>query len=90
MATTKSIARTEEQRLEAVIAQLKANRTSPTKNGGGAIVDRLADFAADSVLNVSRIAAGFAAAGENARYSFDQERERQTRRTAQRLLALAQ
>lgn len=88
--TAKSIARTEEQRLEAVIAQLKANRGTNIKPTGGAIVDKLADYAADSVLNLSRIAAGFAAAGENARYSFDQERERQTRRTAQRLLQLAQ
>jgi hypothetical protein len=88
--TSKSIARSEEDRLNAVIAQLKANRGVSVKPAGVALVDLVADFAADSVLNASRVAAGFAAAGENARYSFQQERERQTRRTAQRLLALAQ
>ncbi len=85
---TKTETRSEEQRLQAVIDQLKANRSVKTPSNLN-LVERLADAAADSVHNIARVGAGFAAAGENARYSFDAERERQTRRTAQRLLQLA-
>lgn len=79
-------AKTEQQRLDELVAALKANRG--TKRPGN-LVDRLADMAADSGRSISRIGAGFAAATENASLAFEAERERQTRRTAQHLLALA-
>jgi hypothetical protein len=72
--------------VDRIVEQLKAARG--TKRPGN-LVDRLADLAADSGRDLSRIGAGFSAAYENAGLSFAAERERQTRRTAERLLALA-
>lgn len=78
--------KTEQQRVEELVAALKAARG--TKRPGN-LIDRLADMAADSGRGLSRIGAGFAAAAENASFAFEAERDRQTRRTAQHLLALA-
>lgn len=75
----------DDEKLANIIAALKASRS--TKKPGN-LVDRLADSAADAGRSISRIAAGFAAATENAALSFGAERERQTMRTAQHLLAL--
>ena len=72
--------------VDRIVEQLKAARG--TKRPGN-LVDRLADLAADSGRGISRIGAGFSAAVENAGLSFAAERERQTRRTAEHLLALA-
>ena len=82
---TVSIA-SDDEKLANIIAALKASRG--TKKPGN-LVDRLADSAADAGRSISRIAAGFAAATENAALSFEAERERQTMRTAQHLLALS-
>ena len=82
---TVSIA-SDDEKLANIIAALKASRG--TKKPGN-LVDRLADAAADSGRALSRIGAGFAAATENAALSFEAERERQTVRTAQHLLALS-
>lgn len=49
----------------------------------------LADKVADSARGVARIGAGAAAGVENAAFSFAAERERQTRRTAEAILAAA-
>ena len=76
----------EDEKLANIIAAIKANRG--TKKPGN-LVDRLADAAADSGRALSRIGAGFAAATENASLAFETERERQTVRTAQHLLALS-
>ena len=76
----------EDEKLANIIAAIKANRG--TKKPGN-LVDRLADAAADSGRALSRIGAGFAAATENASLAFEAERERQTVRTAQHLLAQA-
>lgn len=76
----------DDEKLANIIAALKASRG--TKKPGN-LVDRLADAAADSGRALSRIGAGFAAATENAALSFEAERERQTVRTAQHLLALS-
>ena len=79
-------AKTEQQRLDELVAALKANRSTKKP---GTLVERLADAAADSGRGISRIGAGFAAATENASLAFEAERDRQTRRTAQHLLQLA-
>ena len=84
---TKTEQRTDEQRLQEIMAQLKANRTATRSSSN--ITERFADAAAGLGNSVSRIAAGFAAAAENASLAYDIERERQTRRTAQHLLDLA-
>ena len=76
----------EDEKLANIIAAIKASRG--TKKPGN-LVDRLADAAADSGRALSRIGAGFAAATENASLAFETERERQTVRTAQHLLALS-
>ncbi len=83
---TKTEMKSEEARLNELVAMLKANRSVKVP---GSIVDRLADMAADSGRGLSRIGAGFAAATENAALAFEAERDRQTRRTAQHLLQLA-
>ena len=75
----------DDEKLANIIAALKASRG--TKKPGN-LVDRIADAAADSGRALSRIGAGFAAATENASLAFEAERERQTVRTAQHLLAL--
>lgn len=72
--------------VDRIVEQLKAARG--TKRPGN-LVDRLADMAADSGRGISRIGAGFSAAVENAGLAFEAERDRQTRRTAEHLLALA-
>ena len=76
----------DDEKLAKIIAALKASRG--TKKPGN-LVDRLADAAADAGRSISRIGAGFAAATENASLAFEAERERQTVRTAQHLLAQA-
>ena len=73
--------------LERVMAMLVASRG--TKKQSVSITEFLTDKAADSGRALSRIGAGFAAATENAALSFEAERTRQTRRTAQFLLAQA-
>ena len=73
--------------LERVMAMLVASRG--TKKQSVSITEFLTDKAADSGRALSRIGAGFAAAAENAALSFEAERTRQTRRTAQFLLAQA-
>ena len=78
--------KTEQQRVEELVAALKAARGTKRP---GTLIDRLADMAADSGRGLSRIGAGFAAAAENASLAFEAERDRQTRRTAQHLLSLA-
>ena len=83
---TKTETASEQKRLDELVAALKANRGTKKP---GTIVERLADAAADSGRGISRIGAGFAAAKENAELAFEAERDRQTRRTAQHLLALA-
>ena len=72
--------------VDRIVEQLKAARG--TKRPGN-LVDRLTDLAANSTSAVSRIGAGFAAGMENAAIAYTAERERQTRKTAERLLALA-
>lgn len=83
---TKTETVSEQKRLDELVAALKANRGTKKP---GTLVERLADAAADSGRGISRIGAGFAAATENAALAFEAERDRQTRRTAQHLLALA-
>ena len=83
---TKTETVSEQKRLDELVAALKANRGTKKP---GTLVERLADAAADSGRGISRIGAGFAAATENATLAFEAERDRQTRRTAQHLLALA-
>ena len=73
--------------LERVKQMLVAARG--TKKPSVSITEFLTDKAADSGRALSRIGAGFAAATENAALSFEAERTRQTRRTAQFLLAQA-
>ena len=73
--------------LERVMQMLVAARG--TKKPSVSVTEFLADKAADSGRALSRIGAGFAAATENAALSFEAERTRQTRRTAQFLLAQA-
>ena len=73
--------------LERVMAMLVAARG--TKKPSVSITEFLTDKAADSGRALSRIGAGFAAAAENAQLAFEAERTRQTRRTAQFLLAQA-
>lgn len=73
--------------LERVMAMLVAARG--TKKPSVSIIEFLTDKAADSGRALSRIGAGFAAATENAALAFEAERTRQTRRTAQFLLAQA-
>lgn len=84
---TKTEMKSEETRLNELVAALKAARGVKAPRGN--LVDRLADMAADSGRGLSRIGAGFAAATENAALAFEAERDRQTRRTAQHLLQLA-
>ena len=78
---------TSSDELERVMAMLVASRG--TKKQSVSITEFLTDKAADSGRALSRIGAGFAAATENAALSFEAERTRQTRRTAQFLLAQA-
>lgn len=85
-ANTKNVV-SEESEVDRIVAALVAARS--TKKPSLGITETLADMAADSVRSLSRIGAGFAAAGENATLAFQSERERQTRRTAEHLLALA-
>ena len=84
-AKSNAVVLSDDEKLANIIAALKASRG--TKKPGN-LVDRLADAAADAGRSISRIGAGFAAATENAALSFEAERERQTVRTAQHLLAL--
>ena len=71
--------------VDRIVAALVAARG--TKKPALGISQALADFAADSGRGISRIGAGFAAATENAALAFQTERDRQTRRTAEALLA---
>ena len=73
--------------IERVMQMLVAARS--TKKQSVSIIEVLTDKAADSGRALSRIGAGFAAAAENAQLAFEAERTRQTRRTAQFLLAQA-
>lgn len=85
--TTNTVASSDEAQLAALIETIKAARGS--KKPASNLVDKLADMAADSGRSLSRIGAGFSAATENAALAFAAERDRQTRRTAQHLLALS-
>jgi len=85
-ANTKTVVSNESE-VDKIIAALVAARGA--KKPALGLTEKLADMAADSGRSISRIGAGFAAAGENATLAFTSERERQTRRTAEHLLALA-
>lgn len=87
MASKTNTVASDEAQLAQLIETIKAARG--TKKPVGSIVDKLADMAADSGRSLSRIGAGFAASVENGALSFAAERDRQTRRTAEHLLALA-
>jgi len=87
MAANKSTLVSNESEVDRIVAALVAARGA--KKPALGLTEKLADMAADSGRSLSRIGAGFAAAGENAALAFTSERERQTRRTAQHLLALA-
>ena len=82
-ANTKTVST--ETEVDRIVAALVAARG--TKRPALGIAERLADLAADSGRGISRIGAGFAAATENASLAFQTERDRQTRRTAEALLA---
>lgn len=86
MAANKSTVVSESE-VDRIVAALVAARGA--KKPALGLTEKLADMAADSGRSISRIGAGFAAAGENATLAFTNERERQTRRTAEHLLALA-
>lgn len=86
MAANKSTVVSESE-VDRIVAALVAARGA--KKPALGLTEKLADMAADSGRSISRIGAGFAAAGENAALAFTSERERQTRRTAEHLLALA-
>ena len=73
--------------LDRVIAALVASRG--VKAERPSISAFLADKLADSGRGVARIGAGLSAATENAALAFEAERNRQTRRTAQSILAAA-
>lgn len=87
MAAKTNTVASDEAQLAQLIETIKAARG--TKKPAGSLVDKLADMAADSGRSLSRIGAGFAASTENAALAFAAERDRQTRRTAEHLLALA-
>lgn len=82
-ANTKTVST--ETEVDRIVAALVAARG--TKKPALGISQALADLAADSGRGISRIGAGFAAATENASLAFQTERDRQTRRTAEALLA---
>ena len=85
MAAKNSTVVSNESEVDRIVAALVAARG--TKKPALGISQALADLAADSGRGISRIGAGFAAASENAALAFQTERERQTRRTAEALLA---
>lgn len=87
MAANKSTVVSNESEVERIVAALVAARGA--KKPALGLTEKLADMAADSGRSISRIGAGFAASAENAALAFQSERERQTRRTAEHLLALA-
>lgn len=83
-ANTKTVVSNDAE-VDRIVAALVAARG--TKRPALGISQALADLAADSGRGISRIGAGFAAATENASLAFQTERDRQTRRTAEALLA---
>ena len=85
MAAKNSTVVSNESEVDRIVAALVAARG--TKKPALGISQALADLAADSGRGISRIGAGFAAASENASLAFQTERDRQTRRTAEALLA---
>ena len=87
MAAKNSTVVSNETEVDRIVAALVAARGAKKPSLG--LAETLADMAADSGRGLSRIGAGFAAATENAALAFQAERERQTRRTAEALLAAA-
>ena len=87
MAANSKTVETSAAELDRVIAALVASRGVKTQRPS--LSAFLADKVADSGRGLARIGAGFTAAAENAALAFEQERERQTRRTAQTILAAA-
>lgn len=86
VAKSTPVANTSAADLDRVMAMIKEARGVKTNTS---ISTWLADKVADSARGVARIGAGAAAGVENASFSFAAERERQTRRTAQAILAAA-
>lgn len=82
---------TRQEMLDAIVAQLRAQRSAPS---GLALTDRLvswaADKAADSTEAASRIGAGFVSGWDNGKTAYAAERERQLLRRANKMLALAE
>lgn len=71
---------------EEKVAQLMAHLRTPQK---GQFTDRLADNIADAGQTVARLGAAFAASTDNIADAYAIERERQLKRRAEKLLALA-
>lgn len=73
--------------IERIMKVLEEGRAA--KSPRGSLSEWLADRVSDSANGLARVAAGAVAGFENAGVSFSTERERQTRRTAQKILAMA-
>ena len=84
--TTQPVASNDSEELDRICAAITASRGTKS---AFSLSGLLADKAADSTRGLARIGAGFSAGIENAAFSFQAERERQTRRTAAAILAAA-
>ena len=79
-----------QEMLDTIVAQLRAQRGSSGLTLTDRIVTWATDKAADSTTALCRVGAGFVSGWDNGVTAYSAERERQLRRTANKMLTLAE